>query len=96
MFKTKRISKLKQLDMEIESVTESLMDIKPFDERYEKIVNNLDRLYEVRNLTVKNKVSADTIAMIGANLLGIGLILKFEQLDVISTKAMSFVMKGRV
>jgi hypothetical protein len=42
------------------------------------------------------KVSPDTLVIVGANLLGIILILKFEQLDIITTKALSFVMKGRV
>ena len=42
------------------------------------------------------KVSGDTLVIVGANLLGIILILKFEQLDIITTKALSFVIKGRV
>ena len=42
------------------------------------------------------KVSPDTLVIVGANLLGIILILKFEQLDIITTKALSFVIKGRV
>ena len=42
------------------------------------------------------KVSSDTLVIVGANLLGIILILKFEQLDIITTKALSFVIKGRV
>lgn len=42
------------------------------------------------------KVSSDTILIVAGNLLGILLILKYEQLDIITTKAMSFVLKGRV
>lgn len=42
------------------------------------------------------KVSPDTIAIIAGNLIGIGLILSFEKLNVISSKALGFVLKGRV
>lgn len=44
----------------------------------------------------KEKISANTKAMIFANLAGILLILCFERLNVITTKALSFVLKGRV
>ena len=42
------------------------------------------------------KISPDTLVIVAANLLGIILILKYEQLDIISSKALSFVIKGRV
>ncbi|GEM_PF-2660349 len=42
------------------------------------------------------KVSPDTLLIVGANLLGIVLILYYEKLDIISTKALGFVIKGRV
>lgn len=42
------------------------------------------------------KVSPDTLLIVGANLLGIMLILNHERLDIISTKALGFVIKGRV
>jgi len=44
----------------------------------------------------KEKIKPDTKAMIFANLVGILLILCFEKLNIITTKALSFVMKGRV
>lgn len=96
MFRTKRISNSRQLDEEIKTVTGNLAFIHPKDEAYEVVAANLNRLYEIRDLTTKSRISPDTVAIIAANLLGIGLILRYEELDVISTKAMSFVMKGRV
>jgi hypothetical protein len=41
-------------------------------------------------------VSPDTIAVVAGNLLGIILILGYEKADVITTKALGFVLKGRV
>lgn len=96
MLKSNLISKRKQLDIEIAEVTRSLIGVSPASDEYVRIASSLEQLYKIRNLTVENRIKMDTIAMIGANLLGIVLILKYEEFDVISSKAMSFVMKGRV
>ena len=44
----------------------------------------------------KRRVSPDTMAVVVGNLAGIGLILNFEKVNVIATKALGFVLKGRV
>ena len=44
----------------------------------------------------KWKISPDTLLVVGANLLGIVLILKQEKIDIVSSKALNFVLKGRV
>ena len=49
-----------------------------------------------KRFPVKEKMKPDTKAMIFANLAGILLILCFERLNIITSKALSFVMKGRV
>lgn len=41
-------------------------------------------------------VSPDTLLVVAGNLLGIVLILNFEKIDIVRSKAMSFVLKGRV
>lgn len=42
------------------------------------------------------KISPDTLLVVLGNLVGILLILKFEKLDILTTKAINFVLKGRV
>lgn len=42
------------------------------------------------------KITPDTLLVVTGNLMGILLILNFERLDIIRSKAMSFVLKGRV
>lgn len=62
-----------------------------------KDLNEVVELYERRQKAGKKPVvSPDTIAVIAGNLLGIGLILSYEKLNVISTKALGFVLRGRV
>ena len=44
----------------------------------------------------KWKISPDTLLVVAGNLMGILLILNFEKMDIIRTKAISFVLKGRL
>jgi len=42
------------------------------------------------------KVSPDTLLVVAGNLLGIVLILTYEKANIITTKALNFILKGRV
>ena len=44
----------------------------------------------------KKRVSLDTALVVGGNLAGILLILNFEKLSVLTSKAIPFVLKGRI
>lgn len=44
----------------------------------------------------KWKISPDTLLVVAGNLVGILLILNFEKMDIIRSKAISFVLKGRL
>lgn len=57
------------------------------------IVALLERRKDLRK---KSRISPDTMAIIASNLLGILLILGYERGHVITTKALGFVMRGRV
>lgn len=42
------------------------------------------------------KFTPDTLLVVGGNLLGIALILNFEKLDIVRSKALGFVLKGKI
>lgn len=42
------------------------------------------------------KFTPDTMLVVAGNLAGIFMILNFEKMDIVRSKAMSFVLKGRV
>jgi hypothetical protein len=44
----------------------------------------------------KTRVSPDTLLIVGGNLIGIVLILGYEHLHVVTSKALGFVLRGRV
>jgi hypothetical protein len=55
-------------------------------------LNDLTRMDTEKN----PPVSRDVLAGIGANLLGIFMIIKHESVNVISSKALSFVIKSKI
>jgi hypothetical protein len=69
------------------TLTEDPEELKRLRQRYEDISSVLQSDW---------KISPDTVVIVASNLLGILIILNFEKLDVISTKALGFVMRGRV
>jgi hypothetical protein len=84
-----------QLDIEIEIKLDELRMNTNDDEEYDKILAQLERLYKMKEKERPNRVSADTWALIGANLLGILIIITHEYTNPITTKAVNFAIKPR-
>ena len=83
------------LEKEIEVVLLDMKDMYVDSDEYEVALNHLSILHEINSKEKKWNVSPDTMAVVAGNLLGIVLILKHEELNIITSKAMSFVIKGR-
>lgn len=60
--------------------------------------DDLNEKYQVYAEMLKPswKFTPDTLLVVGGNLMGILLILNFEKMDIIRSKALGFVLKGRV
>lgn len=79
---------------------------KKFDEKLEMYVECASSLEDLEavagllkdrsELEKKHRVSPDAIAVVAGNLLGIALILGYEKSNIITTKALGFVLRGRV
>lgn len=92
---------LKRIKLDRRSDVEKL-----FDEQLEVQLKDAETLEDIsdvlalmeRRNEVKNKrrISPDTIAIIAGNLLGIILILEHERSHVIASKALGFIIRGRV
>ena len=96
MLNRNKIVKNRKLEEEIEVVLDHIKDLKPGTEDYAAALNNLEALYKIRNVKMEIRVKPETVLMVAGNLLGIVLILNHEKANVISTKALGFIMKGRV
>ena len=82
------------LDEEITRLTRYLAESSPADENYATAVDQLTKLQKIQNES-SDRISKDTLALIAANLTGIVMIIKHEQVNVIATKAMSLVLKPK-
>lgn len=82
------------LDEEIERVLHDLKDVSIKDQEYPKLVETLTKLYSLKPEQPK-PISNDTLAMIAGNLAGIVLIVGYERANIVTSKALGFVLKLR-
>jgi type I restriction-modification system DNA methylase subunit len=85
------------LDKEIDSILKKMEETDKLSDEYKKLLAHLDVLYQARgkNYEPRKRISPDTMLLVAANLLGIILILNFEKLDSVTSKAIGFIVKGR-
>lgn len=90
----KRTSEIK-LQKLIDDCIRELSDHPEDSEEYAKILSHLEKLYHMKEDLKPSRVSPDTMALITANLVGILMILRYERIDIITSKAMNFVQKPK-
>lgn len=87
------------VEMVIANLISEMAGYDGHDEKYGEMSKNLKTLVEARAVEKAaekpNTLSADTIAIVAGNLVGIILILGFERANVITSKALGFVSKPR-
>ena len=72
------------------------MDLhEPNSEEFGTLTERLTKLQKMRSDDRPDPISRNTALQVAANLLGIGIIVRHEQLNVITTKALGFVMKAK-
>lgn len=94
--KTVKSIEITKIEEEINRLFLELSKIGPASDEYKCIINHIDTLNKLKVNSQKPTVSIDTVAIIAGNLLGIALILGYEKANVVTSKALGFVMKGRV
>lgn len=85
----------KSLDSEIDRLTGILSCMSPVDPDYAKISDNLKVLCEAREKKDPGVVSNEMLIGVAANVVGLLLILNFERTGVITSKALSFLWRGK-
>lgn len=81
-----------------EAMHEVYSEMKGFtadSDEYCKMTDQLIKLHSMQTLDKSRRISPDTAATIGANLLGIALVLHYERLHVVTSKALNFVIRLR-
>jgi hypothetical protein len=95
MFSRAKSREETKLEIEIFRAIGVLETITPGSKEYAALLDQLSKLYELKG-EKPTTVSKDTLAMVGANLLGILLVIKHESVNVITSRAFNLLMKPRV
>lgn len=88
-----------QKDTLDEVISEVLLEMKhedPASDRYTAMAKNLETLCKARSSKRTKLPSGDAIMATAANLGGLALILNYEKLGVISTKAFSLLARTKI
>lgn len=80
---------------EIDRIVAELEGMDASTPEYEAKVKQVEVLCKARSEKPNRLVSTDVLVTSAVNILGILLILNYENLHVVSSKALSFVLKGR-
>ena len=93
---TKKQDKRTELEKEIDELINVIRETGPMHEDYSKLLGLVERLNDLKEKP-REKINPNTILTLLGSILGIVLVIKHEELGhVISTKALSFVLRGRV
>lgn len=84
------------VDLEIDALLEEMAVEHGDTDKYKKLADNLKTLYEIKATSKKTRIDPNTIVTAGASLAGILLVLNYEKVDIITTKALGFIPKVRL
>jgi hypothetical protein len=93
VFTDKPIPGKSELDKAIDNAFLEMQGFTADEEGYSKIVDQLSKLYALKPEKAKQRVSPDTVWIVVGNLLGIAVIVGHERANVVSSKALNFIMK---
>ena len=95
MFTKKTIVEDLALEAEIAELLENMKTADRSTKEYTTMTDQLVKLYSLKPKQAETRVSPDTLAIVAGNFAGILAIIMAEKSSVITSKALSFVMKAR-
>lgn len=84
-----------RLEEAIETILIEMAECESDSDEYLELLDRLQRLYAIRQNTNKPRksISPDTALTVAGNLAGIALIVNYEKLNVVTSKAMNLLLK---
>lgn len=83
------------VDSQIDAVLKNMQTIGVTDSEYPRMLDYLERLAEIKKNERRNPVSRDTIALIAGNLMGILVIVAYEQKHVMTSQGFKQIIRPR-
>jgi hypothetical protein len=94
MFTRKRPEPSK-LDEVIDELLNEMLATDIDSDEYSKLLEKVTKLYKLKEPYIPKALSRDTLLLVAGNLAGIILILSYERVNILTSKAAGFVMKLR-
>jgi len=86
-----------EVEKEIDSVVAQMRLLNPPDVEYGKMSEVLDRLMKANSYkTGKTGIDPNTVLLVVGNIVGVIIVLNYEHLHCITSKAFGMLIKGRV
>jgi uncharacterized Rossmann fold enzyme len=84
------------LELAYDQAVRELLFTQAGSEEYAKTLEHVAKIHGLLREEKSTRVSRDTLAVIGANLLGILMIIKHENVNVVTSRAMGLLMQAKV
>lgn len=81
------------LEKAIDDLLNEMNSVSSDSEEYSKMVDQLVKIYNLKDVDRPKRISPDTLATVLGNLAGILLIVGHERANVVTSKALGFVLK---
>jgi hypothetical protein len=82
-----------KLDEVIDAALTQMLSVSPTTEDYARAADQVTKLYKLKEASTPKRVSSDTMAVVLGNLAGIGMILSYERVHIVTSKAIGFVLR---
>lgn len=84
-----------KLDPVIDTILSEMEAFGPDSPEYSMMLSHLEKVVNLRKSEDNKKVTPDTMALVAGNLLGILIIVAYEQKHVMASKAQGFILKSK-
>lgn len=78
------------LEKAIDEILKEMRTVNADSDEYAKMADQLVKLYNLKEIDSKRKISLDTLVTVAAQIIGIVLITRYEREHVITSKALQF------
>lgn len=92
----KKAVEVTTLEDVIDKVLAQMHEDEANSEEFAVMTDQLEKLYKMKASERGNRPSADAVLAVAGNLAGIVCILGFERVNVVTSKALSFVLKSKL
>jgi hypothetical protein len=84
------------IDRAVEKLLAHMDTLDPNSAEYLTAVTNLKTLYESRSYKSESSIGRETWLLVGANILGIVIVIAWEQTAIIAKNAFSMILKNKL